>query len=95
MNDDEEPGPKIVPLHKPKAADDMVKGLRRIADELEKGEYGLITTCAVVLGHSDEKSDGEEMAVQGMTIEVFGLGPRHDPFTVNGLLLMAATKDYG
>jgi hypothetical protein len=79
----------VVPVTKPAAtADDVVAGLRRIADQVEAGDFDLVTSCAVVLGHTEEKpGDKPGFTVVGEQVDVFGLGPRHDPFTVRGLLM--------
>jgi hypothetical protein len=50
--------------------------LRRIADEFEKGEYGLMTTCLVVMGTPMAVRDGAKM--QSERYELFGCGPRCD-----------------
>ena len=83
--------PKVVQLHKPFAPDDMVDGLRKLADQIEAGEYGLRTTCLVVLGHTADKP-GESSKEEEVEYDVFGYGPRCDTFTTRGLLLTAATK---
>ena len=78
-------------MRPPRPADDIVSALRAIADDLENGQYGLMTTAVVVLGHTEEDYRTGEV---GETIQVHGLGPRHDPFTVRGLLA-AATATLG
>lgn len=82
---------KIVALHKPFEPDDISSTLRRIADEFEAGEYGLMTTCLVVMGHTgDRPGDGAKLISERH--ELFGCGPRCDMFTVRGLLLTVATQ---
>jgi hypothetical protein len=84
----------ITPIKKPFAPDDIPATLRRIADRIESGEYGLRTTCLVVLGHTEERvaENGDKM--QSNDFELFGCGPRCDAFTTRGLLLTAATREF-
>lgn len=82
----------IVALRKPFAPDDIPSTLRRIADEYEKGEYGLKTTCLVVMGHTEDKPAEGGGKLQREMYELFGCGPRCDAFTVRGLLLTVATR---
>lgn len=82
---------KVVQLHKPFAPDDIVDGLRKLADRIEAGEYGLRTTCLVVLGHTEDKPAADGVKVHASDFEMFGYGPRCDTFTTRGLLLTAAT----
>lgn len=70
----------------------MVSTLRRIADEIEAGDYGLMTTCLVVLGHTEERVVDNGDKEQRSDFELFGCGPRCDSFTTKGLLLTAATR---
>lgn len=82
----------IVPISKPFAPDDIPSTLRRIADEFEKDEYGLMTTCLVVLGHTEDKPAEDGGKLQRERHELFGCGPRCDAFTIRGLLLTVATQ---
>lgn len=82
----------ITAIRKPFAPDDIVTGLRGLADRIEAGEYGLQTTCLVVLGHTDSKADADGDMVHSSDFEMVGYGPRCDTFTTRGLLLTAATK---
>ncbi len=82
----------IVELRPTFPADDIAPTLRRIADDIEKGEYGLVTTCLVALGHTETKPDGNGDIAQSDTYELFGCGPRCDIFTVRGLALTVATQ---
>jgi hypothetical protein len=79
----------VIELNKPAGtANDIVAGLRRIADDIEAGEYQLMTSCAVVIGHTSERpGDKPGFTMLQERVEVFGIGPRHDPFTVRGLLM--------
>ena len=79
-------------IKKPFAPDEIPVTLRRIADEIEAGEFGLKTTCIVVLGHTDERPMADGNKEHGSYHQVFGIGPRADPLTVRGLLMMAAIK---
>lgn len=81
----------VVQLHKAFSPDDIASTLRTIADEYEAGEYGLMTTCIVAMGHTEHK-DMPDMRIQRERHKLFGCGPRCDYFTVRGLLLTAATQ---
>lgn len=83
----------IVELKKPFAPDDIPATLRRIADEVEKGEFGLMTTCVIALGHTADRPSGDGWKVQSERYQLFGCGPRCDMFTVRGLLLTVATQE--
>lgn len=83
----------IVPIRAEFPPDNDIAGtLRNIADGIERGEYGIITTCVVVTGHTSDRPfpDGK---VQQNRFEIFGAGPRCDIYTVRGLLLTAATQE--
>lgn len=82
----------ITPIRKPFAPDDAPATLRRIADELEAGEHGLVTTCLVVMGHTEGKvmDDGGKLRTDEYVL--YACGPRCDSFTVRGLLLTVATR---
>lgn len=82
---------KVVALRPQNSCDDIVTGLRNIANDIEAGKFGLMTTCVVCLGHTEDRpADGG--TVQSDMNEVFGLGPRSDTFTIRGLLLTCATQ---
>ena len=83
---------KIVALRKSFAPDEIPATLRRIADDIEAGEFGLMTTCLVVLGHTEDRIESSGDKMQRDVHELFGCGPRCDAFTVRGLLLTAATR---
>jgi len=61
--------------------------LRRIADALEKGEYGLMTSAVLVLGHTNQKVLDDGQVEHTIESHTFSAGPRDDLFTVKGLLL--------
>jgi hypothetical protein len=85
----------VVQLHQPKPFNDVVATLRRIADEIEAGEHGdwPVTTCVVVIGHSDsEVPRGEDEVASRYYWQSYGIGPRHDNFTCRGLLMTALHK---
>lgn len=82
----------VVTLRQAFAPDDIATTLRRIADEFEKGEFGLMTTCLVVMGHSGDRQREDGVKVQSERYELFGCGPRCDMFTTRGLLLTVATQ---
>lgn len=67
----------------------MPATLRQIAADIEAGEYGLRTTCLVILGHTT-KDGGADRLEQSDVHELFACGPRCDNLTVRGLLLTAA-----
>jgi hypothetical protein len=82
----------VTQIAKPFAPDEIPATLRRIADEVEQGEYGLMTTCLVVLGHTSDRPGDDGDKVHQERHELFGCGPRCDMFTVRGLLLTVATR---
>lgn len=68
------------------SCDNISDTLRRIADDLDLNDYGVITTAVLCLGHTGPRiiEDGEIKHEE--VIHTFGLGPRADAFTVRGLL---------
>lgn len=87
----------IVALHKAKPCDDVVSGLRGLADRIEAGEVDWpVTTCIVVIGHTERESlpDDDGICLQGSRWDTYGYGPRTDIFTSRGLL-MTAMKNWG
>ena len=88
----------VVALHKPKPCDDVVSGLRGLADRIERGEIDWpVTTAVVVLGHTDaERPAGEDgVSLQQNHWDTYGYGPRTDSFTVRGLLATVIHNDWG
>lgn len=71
-----------------KPADSIATGLRNLADQIEAGEFDLFTTAVVVLGHTESKTDSTGTWERDYH-QTFGLGPRHDAYTVRGLLATA------
>lgn len=71
-------------------ADDIARGLRRLADGIEAGTEvdWPITTCIVVIGHTQQSVDGDTIEDQSF-VESYGFGPRCDDFTKVGLLTRA------
>ena len=55
----EQPPLKVVPLHESNNRD-IVAALRLVADQIERGEFGQVNDCAMVL--------------QGPTFEIFHMG---------------------
>ena len=82
----------VTPIAKPFAPDEIPATLRRIADDLEAGKFGLMTTCVVALGHTSDRPMDNGDRLQQERHELFGCGPRCDAFTVRGLLLTVATQ---
>lgn len=83
----------ITPIKKPFAPDDIPAGLRHLAELIEAGEYGLKTTCLVVLGHTGDRMSESGDKLHQEAYELFGYGPRCDAFTTRGLLLTVATRE--
>lgn len=67
--------PKLVTLHESNFRD-PVATLRKLADEIERGDYGVVGCVAV--------------AVFGDKLEVFGAGPDAEPPSVGMTLLAGA-----
>lgn len=85
----------VVQLHKSKPATDIPETLRRIADEIERGEkMEVVTTAIVILGHTYDKptKDNPEVSSFHAEHELFGIGPRVDLFTIRGLLSHALIR---
>lgn len=85
----------IIQLHQARPnADDVVKALRSIADEIEAGQLGFpATTAVLVIGHTDpEIACGDGDRGQNLYWSTFGMGPRNDTFTVRGLLMTALNR---
>ena len=93
MDNDNEP--KIVALRTAPACEDIAKTLRVIADEIDSGEYGLLTTAVVVIGHTEEKPPKGDYFMTRERYYTFGMGPRQDPFTIRGMLMAAAIDPIG
>lgn len=85
MSDD-----KIIQLRQERPIDNVSASLRRLADEIEKGEHGEwpVTTCVVLLGHVDSPGnpDDEGWVYLKCHFDTRGYGPRNDPFTTRGLM---------
>lgn len=81
----------VLKLHQPKPTNDVVRTLRRIADEIEAGELEWpVTTAVLIVGHSDAEVPiaGGELRQQSYWT-TYGMGPRSDSFTVRGLVASA------
>lgn len=86
----------VIQLHQDKPVNDVAASLRRLADEIEAGDHGdwPITTCVVLLGHTDSESrpDEEGWCWQRVHWDTRGYGTRTDNFTVRGLMATALQK---
>ena len=82
----------VVQLHAGYPAQDISSTLRLIADQIEAGDYGLITTAAVCIGHTEDRPGDDGERLMRDEYEMFGAGPRCDIFTIRGLLLTCATR---
>ncbi len=78
----------VIKLHPAAPLEDVAATLRRIADEYERGKYGLATTAVLCLAHNTEKSVGDLIESEPK-IEVFAFGPRSDYFPTSGVLAKA------
>ncbi len=80
---------QLVQLHQTPPQNDIVGGLRNLADQIEAGQVDgmdIITTVVVALGHTKVMPvDGGELAHE-VDYEMFTWGARKDMFTVRGLL---------
>lgn len=81
----------VLTLHKPAPADDIVRTLRLIADDIEAGKVEWpVTTAVLILGHTGvDRPEGDDERWQEMFWRTYGVGPRSDAFTVRGLLATA------
>lgn len=74
-------------------ANDVVKGLRNIADSIETGEIDFpISTAVVILGHTQILPSDEDVIATRAYWDTFALGPRCDEFTVRGLITTSAQE---
>lgn len=85
----------VVPLRPAKPCDDIAGSLRRLADDIEADSDHPITTCVVVMGHTDAETNPDEngSCYASTYWRVHGYGPRTDTFTVRGLLA-SATREW-
>jgi hypothetical protein len=80
---------QLVQLHRSAPQDDIVGGLRNLADQIEAGQVegmDVITTVVVALGHTCAKPIENGLIEHAVDYEMFSWGPRKDLFTVRGLL---------
>lgn len=77
-----------IQLHRALPQDDIVGGLRNLADQIEQGDVSMdvISTVVVALGHSRVTPiEGGELA-HDAEYDMYSWGPRKDMFTIRGLL---------
>lgn len=82
----------VTPIRPAAPASDIVQTLRTIADEIESGKHGVITTCLVATGHTTDRPGAPGEVEHQNDFELFAMGPRTDIYTVRGLLLTVATR---
>lgn len=89
--DNEPQGDNVFKLHKSYSAQQVIPTLRTIIGQIERGDYGTVTTACVCIGHTyEEEVPGEPMRVMKSNFFTFAAGPRVDMFTVRGLLATCA-----
>lgn len=81
----------VVSLHRAQVQEDIIGGLRNLADRLEAegpDAYGMpaVTTVAVMLGHSSVTPIEDGELEHRTWWELFSWGKRKDAFTVRGLM---------
>jgi len=82
---------KVVELHPNLTCEDIAKGLRVVADDIEAGRYHFVPTLAVlVVGAESERKDNGGIT-QGYNWQVHGFG-RGSYFTWKGLLASALQR---
>ena len=81
----------VTPIRPPVPADEVAATLRRIADGIDAGEHGVVTTCVVVTGHTTSRPAGDGQVEHSSDFTTFVCGPRADIYTTRGLLLTAAS----
>ena len=69
---------------------DIPAALRKIADEMEAGDFDVITTCVVCFGHTKTVPTFDGTVLEDITNVTFSMGPRSDSFTIRGLLMASA-----
>lgn len=81
----------VLTLHKAIPADDVVRMLRTVADDIEAGALDWpVTSAVVVLGHVTSerpRDDGDRWSE--LSWATFGGGPRSDALTLRGLMATA------
>ncbi len=86
----------VITQLRPEPAGDVVKALRKIADQLEQGDFGEpISTALLILGHTggaQPKPGGGY--TRSLATRVYAMGTRTDPFTIRGLVEVAFSGAY-
>lgn len=87
--------PAPIQLHTSFEPDDIVKGLRQLADTIENGQVEnmpVITTCLVMLGHTRSKLEADGSKTLYYDTKYYGFGERCDTFTTRGLAATFLSK---
>lgn len=82
---------KLVELHPKLDANDLVRGLRNIADDIESGKIEDATMIAVVVGGETQRRDREGVTCN-FWWQTHGLGEKATVFATKGLLASALNK---
>ncbi len=86
---------KVITLHPIPKQNDIVEGLRNLADAIEAGtveDMPVITTVVCLLGHTDSKLEEDGSIGRYIDFDRYAWGPRCDSFTIGGLLAYAAKQ---
>lgn len=85
----------IVELRSQHDADDVVKALRNIADDIEAGEYDFAPNMAVLVLARETVSRERDGLRVGFGWRTHGLGEKCTVFTARGILQSAACSSEG
>jgi hypothetical protein len=86
---------KVLTLHPTPQQNDIVAGLRNLADKIEAGtveDMPVITTVVCLLGHTESKLETNGDIGRYLDYAEYAWGPRCDTFSVVGLMAYAITQ---
>jgi hypothetical protein len=81
---------KVVELHPARDADDVVKALRNIADDIERGEYRFVPSGAVVILATEEERRLRTDTLYSWDWQTHGIGKLAEHgFSARGIMASA------
>ena len=83
---------EVVELHPKHPCEDLIQGLRNIADDIEAGEYDFDPNIAIVVLARESQSRDSHGFNQSYNWQTHALGERATYFTVKGLMGSALTS---
>lgn len=85
---------KVVELRPDLPCDDIVQGLRNIADQIEAGEFAFTPTMAVIVLGDESVERTRDMIIDRFSWQSHGLG-KTSYFAAKGLLAAALNRSEG